>query len=232
MKIFTVCFNYPDRPQYKTLLEVFRKSVQVYMPKVDFISIEPDPPPYEPDRIAGFLDNTFKLKYWIDFFKHTDDNIIFADCDLLALRSGYHAFDIDFDIAYTAIKQPYKVKLNGGVLMTKPTGAAYRFLEEFQAINDRMYQDIDFHEIWRSKYAGMNQAAFGCTLETGINGARVHKYMTQEWNALDRDLRDINNKTVFVHMKDKLRKNVISGLSPQGEGELIMKEWYKIKGMI
>jgi hypothetical protein len=232
MTIFTVCFNYPDRPHYKILLDVFRKSVQIHMPKVNFISIEPTPPAYESDRIAGFLDNTFKLKYWIDFFKHTDDNIIFADCDLFAIRDGNHAFNSDFDIAYTAIKQPYKAKLNGGILMTKPTDAAYRFLQEFQSINDRMYQDIDFHEVWRKKYAGMNQAAFGCVLETGINGAKIHTHMTQEWNAVDRDLKEINDKTVFVHIKDRLRNMLIQCAEPQGVGEKVMREWYRVKNMI
>ena len=204
------------------------------MPNVYFISCEPDPPPYESERIPGFLDNTFKLNLWMEFFKKTNDNIIFMDCDMLALRSGYHAFDHDFDIAYTAIRQPYKAILNGGVIMTKPTEAAYRFLQEFISINSAMYQNIDFHEYWRIKkgYAGMNQAAFGCVLETGINGAKIHKYCTSIWNALDRDLLDINDKTVFVHIKSKLRNMIINRDKPAGVGKEIMKKWYKVKGVV
>lgn len=198
------------------------------MPDVNFISAEPTPPDYETDRIPGFLDNTFKLKLWVDFFKETDDNILFMDCDMLALRDGKHAFDPDFDIAYTAIRQPYKAQLNGGVLMTKPTEEAYEFLVELDQVNDRMYQDINFHNKWRKekRYAGMNQAAMGCVLEAGINSAKVHKYTTQEWNAIDRDLTSINNQTVFVHIKSKLRNMIVAGTPPQGLAAKIMREWY------
>lgn len=228
MKIFTVCFKYPDRPYYKMLLEVFRKSVMKHMPGVDFISIEPDPPPYEKDRVPGYLDNTFKLKLWIDFFLRTKDNIIFADCDMLAIRNGEHAFDIDFDVAYTAVRQPYKARLNGGIIMTKPTEAAYRFLNELQEINNIMFADKNIHDEWRieRKYAGMNQAAMGCVLDTGINGAKVHKYMTQEWNAVDRDLRYINENTVFVHIKSALRRHLINRKEPFGPQKKIMEDWY------
>ena len=203
------------------------------MPDVEFVSIEPIPPPYEKDRIAGFLDNTFKLSFWLDFFKKTDDTIIFADCDLLCMRPAYHAFDPDFDIAYTAIKPPYKAKLNGGILMTKPTAAAWRFLNELQEINNLMFQDIDFHEQWRiqKKYAGMNQAALGCVIETGIHGAKIHKYMTQEWNAIDRDLPYIHDGTVFVHFKSRLREWVLKNYPPQGICLKPMKEWYRMRDM-
>jgi hypothetical protein len=228
MTIYTVCFKYPDRPEYKILLEVFRKSVKHHMPDVNFVSVEPIPPPYERHRVPGYLDNTFKLDLWVKFFNETNDNILFMDCDMLALRNGEHAFNVPFDVAYTAIKQPYKAKINGGVIMTRPTEEAYEFLNELLDVNNRMFKDVDFHEKWRTEkgYAGINQAAMGCVLETGINGAKVHKYMTREWNAIDRDLQDIDNSTVFVHMKSKIRKLVLQGHKPVGVFKNTMKEWY------
>jgi hypothetical protein len=232
VKIFTVCFEYKDRPEYAKLLRVFRESVRMHMPDVEFVEIHPPAPPYEPDRIPGFLDNTIKLQHWLKFFRETNDNIIFADCDMLAVRDGRHAFDPDFDIAYTAITPPYKAILNGGIIMTKPTEAAHRFMTELYEINNLMFQDIPFHEIWRAKYAGMNQAAFGCVLETGISGAKIHKYMTWEWNAIDRDLKLINAKTVFIHMKSKIRELVMAGKAPTGVYSGAMQKWYDVRRRI
>ena len=232
MKICTVCFDYKDRPQYARLLRVFRESVRFHMPDVEFVEIRPPAPPYEPDRIAGFLDNTFKLHHWLKFFRETNDNIIFADCDMLAIRHAHHAFNTDFDVAYTAITQPYKAILNGGIIMTKPTEAAYRFMTELYEINNLMFQDIAFHETWRARYAGMNQAAFGCVLETGISGAKVHRYMTWEWNAIDRDLKLMNEKTVFVHFKSKIRDLVLAGKAPAGVYADAMKRWYAMERRI
>jgi hypothetical protein len=204
----------------------------MYMPQAEFVEINPPAPPYEPDRIPGFLDNTYKLFYWLKYFQETNDNIIFADCDMLAIRPGYHAFDIDFDIAYTAITQPYKAILNGGILMTKPTDGAFRFLNALREINDLMFLDIPFHEKWRAKYAGMNQAAFGCALETTNTGAKIHKYMTWEFNAIDRDFNLMNHRTVFVHMKSKIRELVMHGKAPTGVYAEAMRKWYQVRDRI
>ena len=202
------------------------------MPDVNFIELRPTPPAYETHRIPGFLDNTIKLQLWLDVFKKTNDNIIFADCDMLATQTAYHAFDPDFDIAYTERSEVLRIPLNGGIVMTKPTEAAYRFMNEFQEINNIMFENPDFHEIWRCKYAGMNQAAFGCVLETGINGAKVHKYKTNIWNAIECDLDLITDETVFIHFKSKLRRVILATLPPKAEYARAMIAWYNMEKLM
>ena len=91
MQIVTCCFDYEDRPQFRQLLDVFRHSVKRLMPNVDFVELRPDPPPVEGHRVHGFLDNTFKLDAWVKHLDNTDQPVIFADCDMLALQSAEHA---------------------------------------------------------------------------------------------------------------------------------------------
>lgn len=226
MQIVTVCFDYEERPEFGKLLDVFRHSVHRLMPTAEFIELRPTPPPIEGHRVPGFLDNTFKLAQWVEFMDKTKDNVIFSDCDMLALQDASRAFDQDFDIAYTGCPDGYKVPLNGGIVMAKPTAAARAFLHEMKRVNDMMFDYPAFHEQWRAKYAGMNQAAFGCLLETRPELAKLHRFDTREWNAIDCDLRLMDNRTVFLHMRQTLRNNVLAGGTPAGIGKRAMELWY------
>lgn len=196
------------------------------MPNVDFVELRPNPPPVEGHRVHGFLDNTFKLDAWVKHLDNTDQPVIFADCDMLALQSAEHAFDLPFDIAYTGCPTGYKVPLNGGILMARPTEAGRRFMHNLRIINSVMFHDSNFHEKWRAKYAGMNQSAFGCLLETDHAGALIHRYETREWNAIDCDLRAIRSDTVFLHIRQRLRDHVLTNMNPGGIGEEAMRLWY------
>lgn len=226
MQIVTCCFDYEDRPEFCQLLDVFRHSVKRLMPRVEFVELRPIAPPVEYHRVHGFLDNTFKLDAWVKHLDNTDQPVIFADCDMLALRSAEHAFDLPFDIAYTGCPDGYKVPLNGGILMARPTVAARRFMHNLRIVNSIMFHDSNFHEKWRDKYAGMNQSAFGCLLEIDHAGAAVHRYDTREWNAIDCDLRAIGPDTVFIHVRQRLRQQLLAGLNPGGIGAEAMRLWY------
>jgi len=227
MQIVTVCFDYPDRPEFGILLDVFRHSVNRLMPNVEFIEIRPEPPKMETHRVPGFLDNTFKLAQWVKHLDNTKDNVIFIDCDMLALRSAEHAFkNNDFDIAFTGCPAHYKVPLNGGVLMARPTDRAREFLHAMKAVNDHMFYDPEFHEKWRKKYAGMNQSAFGYCYEKLQKDVKILKLTTREWNAIDCDLKTIDNKTVFLHIRQNLRNNLLANKPPFGVGKKAMQLWY------
>lgn len=232
MEIVTVQFNYPGRPDYNLLLQVFKESVNTYMPKVKFIEFKIDPPPNKTNRPLNFNYNDVKLKIWRDYMLKTKDNVIFADCDMMMVQSAKHAFDIDFDVAFTARTIVKRIPMNGGIFMARPTNAARKFLDEWYKINHKMLHDVSFHHQWRRRYAGMNQSAFGYLYENGRAGAKVHKYITREWNAVDCDWHHINKKTVFVHYKSKLRKLVLKNVTPQGSYKIAMNLWYNMRNQL
>ncbi len=226
LQIVTVCFDYPDRPEFGLLHDVFQRSCQRLMPDVDFVSYRPAPP-VEDGRNHGYLDNTFKLKIWCEHMDNTDKRVIFIDCDMLALQHARHAFNVDFDIAYTACPVGFKVPLNGGVIMARPTPQARTFFKRLRKINDQMYRHFDFHEPWQKKYHGMNQSAMGCLIETQAEDIMIHKYTTQEFNAIECDWAHIDEKTVFLHINKALRRAIIEKRRPYGSIENAMIKWYK-----
>jgi hypothetical protein len=217
MVIYTVQFNYPRRSNYSKLLDVFRHSVKLTMPKVKFIEKKIPAPVNNSKRQLNFMYNGVKLRLWVEFLEKTKENVIFADCDMMALQSAEHAFDNDFDVAYTERTRIKRIPMNGGIMMARPTEAAKKFYREMLEVNDRMFKDLDFHHKWRCVYAGMNQAAFGYTLNNGNHGAKIHKYKTIEWNAVDCDWTHLNEKTVFLHTKSKLRKSVLGEIKVKPE---------------
>lgn len=250
MIILTVQFNYPKRPDYKLLLDVFRESVKRNMPQLKcvqipieklketaktlkdcFAEVRIKPPQKLLNRPLNFKYNDVKLKIWRDFVNNTSENVILADCDMLMIKSADHAFNVPFDIAYTARTVLKRIPMNGGIMMVRPTEKSRLFFQKMYEINHKMLHDSSFHHPYRCRWAGMNQSAFGWMMENGCCGAKVHKYITREWNAVDCDWKFINNKTVFVHYKSKLRKLVLRCIprqSPLLKGySQAQKLWYQ-----
>lgn len=227
MKIVTVQFNYPDRPNYAILLEVFKYSVKKYMPKVDFVEFKTAPPPRaELSQPLNFSYNDFKLRIWRDVMEKAKEPIVFADCDMMMVQPCLHAFNINFDVAATFRTVTNRIPMNGGIVFARPTEPARRFFREWYKINNKMLHDIRFHHEWRRRWAGMNQSAFGYIYERGKHGARVHKYFTREWNAVDCDWSHLDKKTVFIHYKSKLRKLILANIEPHGIYKKAMELWY------
>ena len=225
MKIVTVQFQYPNRSNYSLLLDVFRYSCQKYMPDVEFVEIKIPAPEGHSGRDLNFCYNSVKLAHWLEQLENSDEEIIFADCDMLAVKSAKHAFNKKFDVAFTARTRTKRIPMNGGIMMARPTEAARRFFREMLYVNNKMLTDIQFHNKWRVRYAGMNQSAFGCVYETGKHGAKVHEYKTIEWNAVDCDWLDIDSKTVFIHYKSHLRKMVLRERNIKDGLENVVKIW-------
>lgn len=202
------------------------------MPDIELVEFTIPPPINKTNRPLNFNYNTVKLKIWVDYLKKAKENIIFADCDMMAVKSASHAFDKDFDVAFTARTYTTRIPMNGGIMMARPTEKAIAFFEEMLEVNNRMLHDIPFHHKWRCRYAGMNQSAFGYTYERGKHKAKVHKYLTIEWNAVDCDWHRINGKTVFIHYKSKLRKMVLANKRPFGNFYKPMILWYEMRNKL
>lgn len=99
--------------------------------------------------------------------------------------------------------------MNGGIVFAKRNHRSIAFFKEWLNINRKMFKDPNFHQKYRRTYAGMNQSAFGYMLERKRGLAKLHKFYTKEFNAVDCDWPIVNNKTVFLHTKSTLRKLVL-----------------------
>ena len=139
MKIVTTQFDGPVSTDYKKLLTVFKKSVEQYMPGVDFIELLLDAPEKRADKKYGFISNSAKLESWVEFLRTCEDDVIFTDCDMLMLKSAQGAFDSEFDIAYTKRYRSSHIPINGGVVMVRPNERSIDFFEKYRSNRGSIY---------------------------------------------------------------------------------------------
>ena len=232
MQIVTVSFNSQagNCHDYLLLKNVFRKSCEVNMPDAEFIDYVIDAPEKEYGHAYNFTYNTIKLRIWRDHLKAAKENIIFADCDMLCTKDASSGFDLPFDIAYTSRTTVVRIPMNGGIIFARPTDKAVQFLEKWSEINDRMYNDLDFHHQYRVQWAGMNQAAFGYLMEHPEEyDAKLHEYFTQEWNAVDCDWGRVDHNTKFIHYKSSLRKLVLRKCPPSAKYKTAIIKWNEMR---
>jgi hypothetical protein len=233
MTIYTVCFEYPNRSKYSTLLKVFEKSCQVNMPDAKFICKHIAAPENPTNRALNFKYNTVKLKLWTEFLEKTKEkHVILADCDMLALKDARYAFNNDFDIAYTKRTKISRIPINGGIVFVKVNRRSIEFFKEWLRINVKMFKNPKFHQQYRRKYAGMNQSAFGYLLEKRKDIAKLKPFKTCEFNAVDCDWPTLDGKTVFLHCKSKLRKMVLGEKKGQVRYKKCIDIWHKYHGML
>ena len=243
MRLVTISFNYPPRvkrPDYLHLLDVFEASVRHHMPSCEFRALRIDPPDQRGVKKFAFLSNTYKLKFWAEQMREARAdgvNVALADCDMLCTGNVEPVYEKDFDVAYTVRNDGTNIPMNGGMVFAKPTDAAVAFFEAWAEADARMYRDHiendgrQFHDKWRFKYKGMNQASFGYLCETreGIGGVHLLDLPTRIYNAVDKDWHRISSETVFLHIKSKLRKCVLNGELPFGTYRPAMLLWYEAR---
>lgn len=214
MKIVTTRFKYAGKPfNYKVMHDVFVRSCRKEMPGVKVVTLDIDNVvPKKDGKRPGCLSNTVKLEKFAEYVKGCDEDLILADCDMLCNGDARRAFeDYDFDIAITVKEEGHntRCRINGGIIFVRNTPEAKAWIAEFNNVNKRMYEDLEFHNKWIKKYFGMNQSAMGYMLET-YDKARVIELPTVIWNNCDPDWNYITDETVFVHIKSALRDAVFS----------------------
>lgn len=215
MTIETVQFNLQNQHKYDPLLDVFRESLARNMPDIPLVEHILNPPAEIPMiRKVSYWANTYKLKRWEKIIRNASEPVILADCDMVCLRDISNAFCGDFDIAYT-VRTNKRLPLNGGLIFVKPTAASRRFFAMFRATNERMYWDPLFHEKWKHKTAGMNQAAFWYVVKKVDHGAKLMTLPCEKWNACDEDWPHVNGLTRMLHIKGRLRWAVLGNLSDE-----------------
>jgi hypothetical protein len=156
--------------------------------------------------------NTKKLEVWCkEMEKCDDEDIVLIDCDMMVLNNPEAIFKNDFDIAYT-VRGTGGIPVNGGVIFVKKNERSLDFFRQFKIINDKMVLNPTFHQQYRDRYAGMNQAAFGYMLEQGKHQAKMITVPCNPYNICKNDWLKVNEKSFIVHVKSDLRRAVLHPL--------------------
>jgi hypothetical protein len=213
MKIISVQFDYGNSHVYDILAKVLEYSIKKNCPKAALEMHRITAPKIRAAKKC-FDSNTVKIDLWLERMRATNDNIVFMDCDMLMLREISDVFNDDFDIGLT-VNGTGSIPYNGGVVFVKNTPAAHAFIELWCDVNRYLYNHPAEHNIWRNKkgYAGMNQAALGCLLETKKYDAKIKKYQCSEWNLCRNNWRKINTESRILHVKSELRRAVMGNCS-------------------
>ena len=84
MRICTVQFDRGLGADYAELLSVFRRSLAAAMPDVALDEIVLGDKPKDYKHEWTYQSNTIKLEAWVKYVEEADEELILADCDMLA----------------------------------------------------------------------------------------------------------------------------------------------------
>jgi len=191
------------------------------MPEVSIEVTHCQPPQKVGNRNTGLITNTAKLSRWVESMERCEDGdeIIFADCDLLAIGDMFQIFDRHkFDIAHTvrhgSEHGKTRIPINGGVLSVRVNDRTKHFMREYLRINNEMYMNPEFHSSYRLKFSGMNQSAYGYLLEnTDLYDCKIIEVPCAIYNNCNTEWTLFSDKTLCVHYKSALRRAAL-GQSP------------------
>lgn len=179
---------------------------------VDVVPIQPELAA-SPLGIQSHSTNTAKLDWWAAQIEaaEDDDRVLLIDGDTMVLRDLTPAWDRDFDLGYTT-KTRTRYPFNGGVVLVRVNARSRAFVAEWRHENGRLFNKPREHQIWRSKFGGINQASFGMMLETGRPkqlGLQVVEFGCPEWNCEDSCWPRFDPAVArIVHIKSQLRREI------------------------
>jgi len=228
-RICIVQFDNHRNISYKILNTAYKKSIRENMPDAVIDEIILEPMVKDINRNWTFTSNSIKLKAWVAYLEKTNDPIIFSDCDMLALGDGGKAFieNPDFDIALTGDLSSKNIPLNGGIVFVRPNERSRAFFRYWLEINNKLYNDESIHSKYRARWAGMNQAALGYMFDKGYPECKILFLPRKRWNATNRYWHEIDEDTVFVHIKGNLRKLLLDEKQPCSIYKKAMLKWYQ-----
>lgn len=208
----------PNAPFYERMIRVLEYTARKHCPDWSVETQRLDPAEgYGASAIHSHVSNTHKLDYWNRRVQAADDGdrILLIDGDMMILRSIDDIWQKDFDLCYTTKRSP-KLPFNGGVLFLRVSPAVKRFMAAYWERNIEFLRDQAMHVRFRSKFGGMNQAAFGSLLhEIKPNfGLNLVEVPCAEWNCEQSAWPTFNpNVTRIVHIKSALRKAIFGRIS-------------------
>jgi hypothetical protein len=190
---------------------------------------------------ASHVWNTQKLEFWWRRTLEAPDGaqVLLIDGDMMIRKPLDDVWSRDFEMAYTFRDGGTRLPLNGGVVFVRVSEATRAFMTLWWETNLRFLRRPLEHRNWRLKYAGINQASFGCLLEHGTGLARVEKLPCSEWNLCEWERHDPERARI-VHIKSGLRRALFNVFpAPAGgtnvrrlmalwlQTEKEMREWQK-----
>lgn len=231
-RICIVQFDNHRNISYKNLNTAYKNSIRENMPDAGIDEILLKPMVKDIHKGWVYTANTIKLKAWVDYLEKTNEPVIFSDCDMLAIGDGSKAFieNPDFDIAFTGNLNSKNIPLNGGIVFVRPNERSRSFFRHWLKINEMLYNDEILHRKYRARWAGMNQAALGYMFDNGYPECKILFLPRKRWNATEGYWQKIDKDTVFVHVKEALRKLVLNKELPGGIYKEPMLLWYKYAG--
>lgn len=126
---------------------------------------------------------------------------------LIGEKAVYEYWDIGY-MKRTSGPLPF----NGGVVFVRNTKDGKDFIKLWHDINLKMFRDSKFHNPWRKKYAGMNQASFGYIWETGGYTAALKEFPCMVWDSCREDWPYIDDSTMIIHVKSELRRLALANV--------------------
>lgn len=201
MEIHTVFFDGTGqtRTDFKRLRDVFIASCRHHMPHARLV-VHNIAACQIQGRSYGMSSNTHKLAKWVEITESAKEDVVLCDCDLMFNDTIDDVFELDFDLAYTRRNGP--LPFNSGVVFLRPTEHAKAGMRKWLSVNNEMFRNAPFHNRYRDKYAGMNQAAWGYLLESGELPGKVIS-VDPKYNACGDDNR--GDDVRIIHIKDDVR---------------------------
>jgi hypothetical protein len=204
MRIYTLFIETPN-PAFAMMLKAFEASVW-HNSKIP-LTIITTSPNYNAKKLyrSKINSNSQKLNIFNDIVQNATEDIILMDCDMILQNDISEVFDLVNDLGYTVADYPRNVPFNGGVLVVKNTEKAKSDFKLLTEINNLMINDSEFHEKYRSRFAGINQAAMGFLISNGdVTWSKLPMSiynMAENWH---------NIKASAIHYKGRLQKAVFS----------------------
>jgi len=172
--------------------------------------------------------NTLKLEWWRDMVRGAPDGarLLLIDGDTAILKPLDSVWRLSFDIAYTVRERG--LPLNGGVIFLRVSKKTRAFMETWWEINSKFFHSDLKHAPWRAKYAGINQAALGCLLETVAHGCALERLPCREWNCCQWQWLDCSTR--IIHVKSVLRRAVFGVEAPRTGMQPMINLWRGLEG--
>lgn len=196
--------------------------------------ITPDPPRVSAINIPSLARNTEKMDEWYRIVEAAPegDRILLCDADMFVNQPLAPVWDLSFDIAYTT--KPSKFPFNSGVVFLRVNDRSRAFVRDWWAENVRMLGDKSYHQPWRAKYGGINQAALGAILNRGgLEGLEVLQLPCRDWNCEDSSWSTYDPKrTRLIHVKSALRRALFQGERSRPEFIALVREWRRLEAAV
>jgi hypothetical protein len=219
--------------QYGRLARVLEHTAAVHCPdwtiRVERLTA---PPVYTSALgVNSHVTNSQKLEWWRGVVAAAEDGdrVLLIDADMMITRPLEDVWTRPFDLAYT-IREAGRLPLNGGVVFLRVSPATRRFVDRWFDRNQRFLASAIEHRQWRTKYAGINQAAFGYMLERDRDPAVTLARLTcHEWNSENTTWAKFDPAvTRIVHLKSGLRR-ALFGMPAKPEHKRLIAIWHSLE---